>query len=129
MEKKAIHTESGPLQGAPYTPAVRVGPFIYISGQIPLDPATSRIVEGDFETQVRQCLRNLASVLKQEGLGLDSIVKTTVFLKDLNNFAVLNTVYGPYFTGVKPARSTIEVARLPLDVMVEIEAIAVASEN
>ena len=129
MEKKAIHTESGPLQGAPYTPAVRVGPFIYISGQIPLDPATSRIVEGDFETQVRQCLRNLASVLKQEGLGLDSIVKTTVFLKDLNNFAALNTVYGPYFTGIKPARSTIEVARLPLDVMVEIEAIAVASET
>lgn len=128
MEKKAIHTESGPLQGAPYTPAVRVGPFIYISGQLPLDPATSRIVEGDFETQVRQCLRNLASVLKQEGLGLDSIVKTTVFLKDLNNFAALNTVYGPYFTGVKPARSTVEVARLPLDVMVEIEAIAVAPE-
>ena len=128
MEKKAIHTESGPLQGAPYTPAVRVGPFIYISGQLPLDPATSRIVEGDFETQVRQCLRNLASVLKQEGLGLDSIVKTTVFLKDLNNFATLNTVYGPYFTGVKPARSTVEVARLPLDVMVEIEAIAVAPE-
>ena len=129
MEKKAIHTESGPLQGAPYTPAVRVGPFIYISGQLPLDPATSRIVEGDFETQVRQCLRNLASVLKQEGLGLDSIVKTTVFLKDLNNFAALNIVYGPYFTGVKPARSTIEVARLPLDVMVEIEAIAVAPEG
>ncbi len=128
MEKKAIHTESGPLQGAPYTPAVRVGPFIYISGQLPLDPATSRIVEGDFETQVRQCLRNLASVLKQEGLGLDSIVKTTIFLKDLNNFAVLNTVYGPYFTGVKPARSTVEVARLPLDVMVEIEAIAVAPD-
>ena len=129
MEKKAIYTESGPLQGAPYTPAVRVGSFVYISGQLPLDPATSLVVEGDFETQVRQCLRNLASVLKQEGLGLDSIVKTTVFLKDLNNFAALNTVYGPYFTGVKPARSTIEVARLPLDVQVEIEAIAVASEG
>ena len=128
MEKKAIHTEAGPLQGAPYTPAVRVGSFIYISGQLPLDPATSRIVEGDFEMQVRQCLRNLASILKQEGLGLDSIVKTTVFLKDLNNFAVLNTAYGPYFTGVKPARSTVEVARLPLDVMVEIEAIAVAPD-
>lgn len=128
MEKKAIHTETGPLQGAPYTPAVRIGSFIYISGQIPLDPATSQVVEGDFETQVRQCLRNLASILKQEGLGLDSIVKTTIFLKDLNNFAVLNSTYGAYFTGVKPARSTIEVARLPLDVMVEIEAIAVAPE-
>lgn len=124
--KKAIHTEAGPLQGAPYTPAVRVGPFVFISGQIPLDPATSQVVEGDFETQVRQCLRNLASLLKQEGLGLDNVVKTTIFLKDLNNFAALNGVYGAYFTGVKPARSTVEVARLPLDVMVEIEAIAVA---
>lgn len=128
MEKKAIHTEAGPLQGAPYTPAVRVGPFVYVSGQLPLDPATSLIVEGSFETQVRQCLRNLASILKQEGLGLDSIVKTTIFLKDLNNFAELNGVYGAYFTGVKPARSTVEVARLPLDVMVEIEAIAVAPD-
>ena len=94
MEKKAIHTEAGPLQGAPYSPAVRVGPFLFISGQIPLDPATSRVVEGDFETQVRQCLRNLASILKQEGLGLDNIVKTTIFLKNLNDFSVLNSVYG-----------------------------------
>ena len=128
MQKKAVHTEAGPLQGAPYSPAVRVGPFLYISGQIPLDPATSLVVEGDFEMQVRQCLRNLASILKQEGLGLDDIVKTTIFLKDLNNFSVLNSVYGAYFTGVKPARSTVEVARLPLDVMVEIEAIAVAQD-
>jgi 2-iminobutanoate/2-iminopropanoate deaminase len=128
MQKKAVHTEAGPLQGAPYTPAVRVGPFLYISGQIPLDPATSQVVEGDFEVQVRQCLRNLASILKQEGLGLDNIVKTTIFLKDLNDFSVLNGVYGAYFTGVKPARSTVEVARLPLDVLVEIEAIAVAPD-
>ena len=125
MQKQGIYTEAGPLQGAPYTPAVRVGQFLFVSGQLPLDPATSLIVEGDFEMQVRQCLRNLASILKQEGLGLDSVVKTTVFLKDLNDFAALNTVYGSYFSGVKPARSTIEVARLPLDVKVEIEAIAV----
>lgn len=126
LPKKAIHTEAGPLQGAPYTPAVRVGPFVFVSGQIPLDPATSRVVEGDFEMQVRQCLRNLAAILKQEDMGLDNVVKTTIFLKDLNNFGALNGVYGAYFTGVKPARSTVEVARLPLDVMVEIEAIAVA---
>ena len=126
MEKRAVHTESGPLQGAPYTPAGRVGDMLYISGQIPLDPATSLVVEGGFEDQVRQCLRNLAAILKQEGLTLDNIVKTTIFLKDLNNFAELNKIYGPYFTGIKPARSTVEVARLPLDVMVEIEAIAVA---
>ncbi len=128
MSKKAIHTEAGPLQGAPYTPAVRAGNTIYISGQIPLDPATSRIVEGGFEDQVRQCLRNLASILKQEGLGLEHIVKTTIFLQDLENFAELNRVYGPYFSGIKPARSTFQVARLPLDVMVEIEAIAVAED-
>jgi 2-iminobutanoate/2-iminopropanoate deaminase len=124
MEKKGIYTESGPVAGSPYTPAVRVGDFVFVSGQIPLDPATSRIVEGDFEEQVRQCLRNLASVLKQEGLGLENVVKTTVFLKDLNDFSALNKVYAPYFSGVRPARSTLEVARLPLDVRVEIEAIA-----
>jgi 2-iminobutanoate/2-iminopropanoate deaminase len=128
MAKKAIFTEAGPLQGAPYTPAVRVGDTIYISGQIPLDPATSRVVEGGFEEQVRQCLRNLAAILKQEGLGLEHVVKTSIFLQDLGNFAELNRVYGPYFTGIKPARSTYEVSRLPLDVMVEIEAIAVAGE-
>jgi 2-iminobutanoate/2-iminopropanoate deaminase len=128
MQKQGVYTESGPLQGAPYTPAVRVGPWIFISGQIPLDAATSRVVEGGFEEQVRQCLRNLAAILKQEGLGLEHIVKTTIFLKDLENFAELNRVYGAYFTGVKPARSTVEAARLPLDVMVEIEAIAFAPD-
>jgi 2-iminobutanoate/2-iminopropanoate deaminase len=126
MEKKGIFTDAGPVAGAPYTPAVRVGDFVYISGQIPLDPATSRVVEGDFKDQVKQCLRNLASILKREGLGLENVVKTTIFLKDLNDFAALNEVYGPYFSGVRPARSTVEVSRLPLDVMVEIEAIAVA---
>jgi 2-iminobutanoate/2-iminopropanoate deaminase len=128
MQKQGIYTEAGPVQGAPYTPAVRVGPFVYVSGQIPLDPATSRVVEGDFETQVRQCLRNLAAILKSEGLGLDSVVKTTIFLKDLNNYPTLNAIYGSYFTGIKPARSAVEVARLPLDVEVEIEAIAVAPD-
>ncbi len=126
MQKQGVYTESGPVQGAPYTPAVRVGPWLFVSGQIPLDPATSRVVEGDFEAQVRQCLRNLAAILKQEGLGLDHVVKTTIFLQDLNDFATLNQIYGAYFTGVKPARSTVQVARLPLDVRVEIEAIAVA---
>ncbi len=128
LEKQGIYTESGPLGGAPYTPAVRVGNWVYVSGQIPLDPATSRVVEGGFEEQTRQCLRNLASILKQSGLGLDSVVKTTIFLQDLENFPELNRVYGAYFTGVKPARSTVQVARLPLDVMVEIEAVAVAPD-
>jgi 2-iminobutanoate/2-iminopropanoate deaminase len=126
MSKKAIFGEAGPVLNAPYTPAVRIGDFIYVSGQIPLDPATSRVVEGDFEQQVRQCIRNLASLLKGEGLGLEHVVKTTVFLKDLNDFAELNRVYGPYFTGLRPARSCVQVARLPLDVAVEIEAIVYA---
>jgi 2-iminobutanoate/2-iminopropanoate deaminase len=105
-----------------------VGDFIFVSGQIPLDPATSRVVEGDFKDQVKQCIRNLASILKQEGLGLENVIKTTCFLKDLNDFPAFNEAYGPYFNGpVRPARSTVEVARLPLDVRVEIEAIAVAT--
>jgi 2-iminobutanoate/2-iminopropanoate deaminase len=124
MSKKAIFGDTGPVANAPYTPAVRVGNVVYISGQIPLDSATSRVVEGDFEQQVRQCFRNLASLLKTEGLTLENVVKTTVFLKDLNDFPELNRVYGPYFNGVKPARSTVQVARLPLDVLVEIEAVA-----
>ena len=125
MEKKAVHTESGPVANAPYSPQFasaiesRVG-----AGAI--EPATSRVVEGAFEDQVRQCLRNLAAVLKQEGLSLENVVKTTVFLTDLNNFAEMNRIYGPYFNGVRPARSCVQISRLPLDVMVEIEAIAVA---
>lgn len=129
MQKQGIYTEAGPVQGAPYTPAVRVGPWIFVSGQIPLDPATSRIVEGGFEEQTRQCLRNLAAILKQEGLSLDHVIKTTVFMQDLENFAEMNSVYGAYFTGIKPARSTVQAARLPLDVLVEIEAIAVAPDG
>jgi 2-iminobutanoate/2-iminopropanoate deaminase len=126
MSKKAIFGETGPVLNSPYTPAVRVGNTVYISGQIPLDPATSRVVEGDFEQQVRQSIRNLASLLKSEGLSLEHVVKTTVFLKDLNDFKELNRVYGAYFGVLKPARSTVQVSRLPLDVSVEIEAIAYA---
>ena len=124
MAKKAIFGAAGPVANAPYSPAVRVGNIVYVSGQIPLDPATSLVVEGDFEQQVRQCFRNLASLLKSDGLTLENVVKTTVFLKDLNDFPELNRVYGSYFSGLRPARSTVQVARLPLDVSVEIEAIA-----
>ncbi len=125
MEKQPIYTDSGPATGAPYTPAVRVGNIVFVSGQVPIDPATSRMVEGGFEEQARQCIRNLAGVLRQAGLGLDDVVKTTVFLSDLNNYKEFNAIYGPYFSGVKPARSCVQVARLPLDALVEIEAMAV----
>ena len=129
MQKQAIYSEAGPVAGAPYTPAVRVGDMIYVSGQIPLDPATSRIVEGGFEEQTRQCIRNLATMLKLAGSSLEHVVKATVFLSDMNNFAELNRVYGTYFSGVKPARSCVQVARLPMDVQVEIEAIALAADS
>lgn len=124
MAKEPIYTASGPVQGAPYSPAVKVDNLVFVSGQVPLDPATSRIVAGGFEAQVRQCLANLKGILAQDGLDLDDIVKTTIFLSDLNNFAELNRVYGEYFSGVKPARSCVQVARIPLDSLVEIEAIA-----
>ena len=126
MSKKPIHSATGPVAGAPYTPAMRVGDTVYVSGQIPLDPATGKIVEGDFEAQVAMCLSNLEALLVSDGLSLDNVVKTTCFLVDLGNFASLNKVYGPKFTGIPPARSTVQVSRLPLDSQVEIEAIAVA---
>src|ERR1700722_13219433 len=108
MTKQGIYTAIGPVANAPYTPGVRVGNLVFVSGQVPLDPATSMIVEGGFEEQVRQCLRNLAEILKQEHLGLDDVVKTTVFLSDLKNFAEMNKIYGSYFHGVKPARSCVQ---------------------
>ncbi len=126
MEKTPIYSSAGPVEGAPYTPGVRAGDFVFISGQVPLDPTTSRLVEGDFETQVHQCMTNLKRILEQGGLTLADVVKCTVFLADLNNFAKLNQVYGSYFTGIRPARSCVQVARLPLDAEVEIEAIAIA---
>lgn len=125
MIKQPIYTPAGPLQGAPYTPAVKVGEFVFVSGQVPLDPATGKLVEGGFEAQVHQCFANLESILAQEHLSLDDIVKTTVFLADLDNFKELNKVYGSYFSGIRPARSCVQVARIPLDSLVEIEAIAV----
>ena len=124
MPKEAIYTPAGPVLGAPYTPAVKVGNIVFVSGQIPLDPATSKIVAGDFEAQVRQCLVNLEAILAICEMTLDDVVKTSVFLSDLNNFAAMNRAYGDYFSGVKPARSCVQVARLPLDSQVEIEAIA-----
>jgi len=127
MAKEAIFTPAGPVQGAPYTPAVKFGNMVFVSGQIPLDPSTSKIVEGDFEAQVRQCLLNLKALLAKSEMTLDDVVKTTVFLANLNDFAAMNKVYGDYFSGIKPARSCVQVARLPLDSRVEIEAIAFKS--
>jgi 2-iminobutanoate/2-iminopropanoate deaminase len=124
VEKKAVWA-GAPVSGSPYSPGIVAGGFVYVSGQVPMDPETKRIVEGDFETHVRQCIKNVETVLKTAGSDLTQAVKVTVFLSDMDNFSRLNAVYKEYWGDILPARSCVQVARLPLDVDVEIEAIAV----
>ena len=121
-----IETPTAPSPIGPYSQAVRAGGFLFLSGQIPLDPASSRVVEGDAATQTHQVLKNLSAVLVAAGSSLDRVVKTTIFLKDMGDFAEVNRVYGEYLGAARPARATVEVSRLPRDVRVEIEAIALA---
>ena len=120
-----ISTELAPKALGPYSQAIRAGGFIFCSGQIPIDPAAGAVVATTAEDQTRQAITNLRNVLEAAGSGLDKVVKTTVFISDMNNFAALNAVYAELFGDAKPARSCVEVARLPKDVMVEIEAVAV----
>lgn len=129
MDSKAkmqfVTTAGAPKAIGPYSQAVRSGNTLYASGQIALDPATGNLVEGNFEAQARRVLENLKAVLKESGIGFDSVVKTTVYLTDVANFQTLNTVYAEYFGAHKPARSTVGVAQLPRGAMVEIDLIAV----
>ena len=124
--KKVVKTETAPGALGPYSQAIVAGGVVYCAGQIPLDPATGNIVSGGVAEQTAQVLKNLRAVLKAAGSDLDRAVKTTVFLKDMNDFAAMNEVYGKaeYFGAAPPARSTVEVARLPRDVRVEIEVVA-----
>jgi 2-iminobutanoate/2-iminopropanoate deaminase len=127
MSKTAIATDKAPAAIGPYSQAVRVGSLVFTAGQIGLDPATQQVVEGGITEQTTCTFENLKAILVAAGASLGSVVKTTVFLKDMNDFAAMNAVYGSYFgqeNGPLPARSTIEVARLPKDVLVEIELIA-----
>lgn len=124
--KKPIATTGAPGAIGPYCQAIQAGGFLFLSGQIPLDPATNQLVEGDIEVQTERVLQNLAAVLAAAGSGLDQAVKTTVFLKDMNDFARMNAVYAKHFPAPAPARSTVEAARLPRDVRVEIDLIALA---
>ena len=124
MERSIIKTEKAPQAIGPYSQAVRVGNTLYTSGQIPAEPETGKIVEGGIESQTRQALENLKAVLEAAGGSLDRVVKTTLFIKDMNDFQVINKIYGEYFKEPYPARSCVEVARLPKDVQVEIEAVA-----
>jgi len=123
--KTVVNTKKAPGAIGPYSQAIKAGGFLFISGQIPVDPATNNVVEGGIEAQTVQVLENLSAILADQGLTLDNVVKTTVFLTDLNDFQVMNGIYGDYFKGETPARATIQVSRLPKEVMVEIDAIAV----
>jgi 2-iminobutanoate/2-iminopropanoate deaminase len=129
MKRKIISTKEAPDAVGPYSQAVRVGKIVYTAGQIALDPTTGKIVEGDIEVQTARVMQNLQAVLAAAGTGLENVVKTTVFLKDINDFAAMNGVYGQYFGNKPPARSTVPVAGLPLGALVEIEAVAVAKKK
>ncbi len=122
--KQIIKTDKAPAAIGPYSQAVAINGYLFTSGQIPLNPATGLLDSTDVEDQTRQALLNLKAVLEAYGVELSQVVKTTVFIKDMNDFARINKVYGEFFTDAHPARSCVEVARLPKDVLVEIEAVA-----
>ncbi len=124
-----IHTDAAPKAIGPYSQAIRAGDLIFTAGQIALDPATAQIVEGGIEAQTRQVLTNLSHVLLAAGSSLSRVVKTTVFLQDLGEFAAMNAVYGEFFSAQPPARSTVQVSALPRGSRVEIECIALTSES
>ena len=125
MNFETISTDKAPAAIGPYSQAVKVGNIIYTSGAIPVEPATGEVVAGGAAEQAEQALKNLKEVLIGAGASLDNVVKTTVFIKNMNDFATINEVYKKYFTKNYPARSCVEVARLPKDVLVEIECVAV----
>jgi 2-iminobutanoate/2-iminopropanoate deaminase len=122
--KEVVATELGPKAIGPYSQAIKANGMVFLSGQIPLDPRTQQIVEGDVARQTERVLETLKAVVQAAGSSLDRVIKTTVFLADLNDFAAMNEVYARYFQNQPPSRSTVEVARLPRDARVEIDLIA-----
>ena len=122
--KHAISSPDAPKAIGPYSQAVRAGQLLFVSGQVPLDPATGQLVDGDIAAQTRRVFDNLGAVLKAGGRSFGDVVRTTVFLADMNDFAAVNEVYGTYFSEPYPARATVQVARLPKDARVEIDLIA-----
>lgn len=127
MKKEVISTEKAPGAVGPYSQGIRVGSLLYTAGQIALDPKTGKMVERDIAIQTKRVLLNLQGILEAAGANLDQVIKTTVFLQDMANFGAMNEVYEQFFSDQPPARSTVEVSRLPLDALVEIEAIAFLS--
>jgi 2-iminobutanoate/2-iminopropanoate deaminase len=123
--KETISTNNAPSAIGPYSQAIKAGGMIFVSGQIPIDPETGNFVSNDVKEQTVQVLKNLSAVLEAAGATLNDVVKTTVFLEDMNDFGVMNEIYGEYFATNKPARATVQAARLPRDAKVEIDCIAV----
>ena len=124
--RDVISTNDGPQAIGPYSQAIRANGFVFVSGQVAIDPATQQVISGDVGAQTDRVLKNLSAILKAAGTGLEKVVRSTVFLKNMGDFAAMNEVYGRYLTSAPPARSTVEVARLPKDVLVEIDVIALA---
>jgi reactive intermediate/imine deaminase len=128
MSKEILSTDKAPAAIGPYVQAVRANGFVFTSGQIAIDPATQKIVEGDINVQTHRVMDNLKAVLDNAGLSFDDVIKTTCFLKNISDFSAFNAVYGEYFKNTAPARSCVEVARLPKDVLVEVELVAVCRD-
>jgi 2-iminobutanoate/2-iminopropanoate deaminase len=128
MKKKVVSSDKAPKAIGPYSQGIEAGGFIFMSGQIPLDPTTGDMVRGGIEAETRRVLDNLKAVLQSQGLDMDAVVKTTIFLADMGDFATVNEVYGSYFGEVPPARSTIQVGALPKNARIEIEAVALRSQ-
>jgi 2-iminobutanoate/2-iminopropanoate deaminase len=128
MERRVVSTDKAPKALGPYSQAIRVGDFIFCAGQAGIDPATGKLVEGGIQAETRRVLQNLTAVLQAAGSSFSQVVKTTVFLKNMDDFKAMNGIYAEFFPAAPPARSTVQVARLPADASVEIEAIATISQ-
>ena len=122
--RKAVSADGAPKAIGPYSQAIRAGSLLFLSGQIPIDPTTGQMVEGDIAQQTHRVFKNLAAILEEAGASFDNVVRTTVYLADMNDFAAMNEVYGTYFSSPAPARATVQAARLPRDARVEIDLIA-----
>lgn len=128
MLKEPVKTSNAPAAIGPYSQAIKVGEFVYTSGQVAIDPATGELIGGGIVEQTERVLKNVAAVLEAAGSSLDQVVKTLVFLADMDDFAAMNEVYARFFTGAPPARSTVQAARLPRDARIEIEAVALVTK-
>ena len=124
MNKQVVSTDKAPAAVGPYSQAIKTGNLMFLSGQVPIDPATGKLVEGDTATQAVQCCKNVLAILESQGLTAENLVKVTVFITDISTFGSVNEVYKQYFTAPCPARSCVEVSALPLGAKIEIEAIA-----